>query len=107
MQAWGDVPGVAGITAAVALDHDRLSIQLRDGPGMVIDAPKLLRQPVKLDSGAGVMTARRTPDGVVIEPSIQNSQLAMIVTLAAFVICGSFLLSASTFELGRYAERSE
>ena len=67
VQAWGDVPGVAGITAAVALDHDRLSIQLRDGPGMVIDAPKLLRQPVKLDSGAGVMTARRTPDGVVIE----------------------------------------
>lgn len=41
----------------------------------------------------------RLPEGVVIEPSIQNSQLAMIVTLAAFVICGSFLLSASTFAL--------
>ena len=39
------------------------------------------------------------PDDVVIEASIQNSQLAMIVTLAAFVICGSFLLSASTFAL--------
>lgn len=41
----------------------------------------------------------RLPAGVAIEPSIQNSQLAMIVTLAAFVICGSFLLSASTFAL--------
>ena len=41
----------------------------------------------------------RLPDDVVIEASIQNSQLAMIVTLAAFVICGSFLLSASTFAL--------
>lgn len=41
----------------------------------------------------------RLPAGVAIEPSIHNSQLAMIVTLAAFVICGSFLLSASTFAL--------
>ncbi|MFK5979642.1 MAG: MHYT domain-containing protein [Rhizobiaceae bacterium] len=41
----------------------------------------------------------RLPDGVVIAPSIQNSQLAMIVTLAVFVICGAFLLSASTFIL--------
>ncbi len=41
----------------------------------------------------------RLPAGVTIEPSIQNAQLAMIVTLAAFVICGSFLLSASTFAL--------
>lgn len=41
----------------------------------------------------------RLPAGVAIEPSIQNSQLAMIVTLAAFVICGAFLLSASTFAL--------
>ncbi|WP_108880792.1 MHYT domain-containing protein [Anderseniella sp. Alg231-50] len=41
----------------------------------------------------------RLPAGVAIEPSIHNSQLAMIVTLAAFVICGAFLLSASTFAL--------
>ena len=41
----------------------------------------------------------RLPDKVAIAPSIQNSQLAMIVTLAVFVICGAFLLSASTFVL--------
>lgn len=41
----------------------------------------------------------RLPAGVAIEPSIHNSQLAMIVTLAAFVICGAFLLSASTFAM--------
>lgn len=39
----------------------------------------------------------RMPVNVVIEPSMHNGQLAMIVTLAAFVICGAFLLSASTF----------
>ena len=41
----------------------------------------------------------RLPQDIVIEPSISDGQLAMIVILAAFVICGAFLLSASTFAL--------
>lgn len=41
----------------------------------------------------------RLPADVAIEASLDNGQLAMIVTLAAFVICGAFLLSASTFAL--------
>lgn len=40
----------------------------------------------------------RLPEGAIVSaPALANATLAMIIMLAAFVICGTFLLSAFTF----------
>ncbi len=39
----------------------------------------------------------RLPTGGALTPSIESGDLAMIVIIAAFMICGAFLLSAATF----------
>ncbi|WP_350334665.1 MHYT domain-containing protein [Coralliovum pocilloporae] len=38
-----------------------------------------------------------SPDDAPVSPSIENADLALIVILAGFFICGGFLLSAATF----------
>lgn len=47
------------------------------------------------------------PAATEFTPTIENGVLAMIVTLAAFVICGTFLLSAISFVLPARTEAEE
>lgn len=42
-----------------------------------------------------------SPEDTAISPSIEDADLALIVILAAFFICGGFLLSAATFLTGK------
>ena len=67
VRAWDDLPGVTGVNATVAFSHAGMIVRLRDGQGVVIDLPGLLRHTVKLDRWSGDVTVSRAATGWVID----------------------------------------